>query len=419
MKKSSLLLLLILAMVKLQSQDFLITFTGSGASATVDSVKVENLTQGTHMTMAGGNQLNLVEHLTGMEQIMAADDNHLHIFPNPSNGEVVLQFNAKVNASAEIALFDISGRVVVKTQAFLTMGLQSFRIRGLRCGIYTVWIKSRSKDYFGKIINQGSSESTASISFVGKASGDKGHGEMKSTTAIIQMQYTTGDRLKFTGKSGIYATVHMAVPTASQTIAFNFVECTDWDNNHYAVVQINDQLWMAENLKTTKFNDGQPIPNVTNNAAWGSLTSPGFCWGNNDPANKDEYGGLYNWFAVNTGKLAPTGWRVPTVDEFFALRDYLGGESVAGGKMKSTTKWFDPNTGSTNESGFSSFPVDYRNYDGWIFWDPGSMASYWSSTGVDNQNANGSRLANDRADFTIWSPGVDKKYGYSIRCIHD
>ena len=112
---------------------------------------------------------------------------------------------------------------------------------------------------------------------------------------------------------------------------------TDIDGNVYHTVTIGTQTWMVENLKTTKYNDGTAIPLVTDSTAWLNLTTPGYCWYNNDAATyKNTYGALYNWFTVNTSKLAPSGWHVPTDAEWTTLITYLGGETVAGGQMKST-----------------------------------------------------------------------------------
>ncbi len=413
------LFLMIFTLLKLQAQDYLISFEGTGAATAVDSVKVENLTQGTSLTVNAGNQLQLLGTVSVTDPGAINNSRALLAYPNPSDGDALVKFEATAAGGATIELSDLTGRQVSSAESFFSIGPQSFSISGLKPGTYLVLVRSERYHYHGKIICRSTSGKNAQINLQGQSTVPPAKGNLKQASAIVVMQYNTGDLLKFTGRSGIHGTVYMNIPTSSKTITFNFIPCIDFDNNSYTIVQIDDQWWMAENLKTTTFNDGQSIPYVTNNAAWGNLTSPGFCWGNNNPSNKDEYGGLYNWFAVNTGKLAPTGWRVPTVDEFFALRDFLGGESIAGGKMKSTTKWFAPNTGGTNESGFSSFPVDYRNYDGFIFWNPGSMSSFWSSTGDDNLNAYGTRLAHDRAEFNIWDSGVDKNYGYSIRCILD
>ncbi len=193
---------------------------------------------------------------------------------------------------------------------------------------------------------------------------------------------------------------------------------TDIDGNSYKTVQIGTQVWMAENLKTTKYNNGTEIPLVTGGTEWGALTTPAYCWYNNDaPTNKEIYGAFYNWYTINTGNLCPSGWHVPSDGEWTALTDYLGGESIAGGKLKETgtTHWTSPNTGATNESGFTALPGGHRYWDG-TFDVIGMSCSWWSSTG----NAGYGWMRDmDYNLSSIRGGGVYKNYGYSVRCLQD
>ncbi len=203
----------------------------------------------------------------------------------------------------------------------------------------------------------------------------------------------------------------------------NEVKVTDIDGNVYHTGAIGTQVWMVENLKTTKFNDGSSIPLATDKTAWQSLT-PGYCWHENDTAAyKTTYGALYNWYAVNTGKLCPTGWHVPTDAEWTVLTTYLGGPLAAGGKMKApgtledgTGLWYSPNTGATNESGFTAVPAGGRNYDG-TFGDNGFASAWWSSSEYDKFFAMYCYLYFDISDIT--SDGYLKGCGRSVRCIRD
>jgi len=146
---------------------------------------------------------------------------------------------------------------------------------------------------------------------------------------------------------------------------------TDIDGNLYHTVTIGTQVWMVENLKTTRYNDGTAIPIVTGGSEWSKLSTPGYCWYNNDFATYGTtYGALYNWFTVdpdNPHEIAPAGWHVPSDTDWSVLIDYLGGDSVAGGKLKETGTiyWDSPNTGATNESGFRGLAAGIRNaFDG-------------------------------------------------------
>lgn len=193
---------------------------------------------------------------------------------------------------------------------------------------------------------------------------------------------------------------------------------TDIDGNVYNTVTIGTQVWMAENLKTTKYNDGTSIPNVTDNTAWKNLATPGYCWYNNLATYKDTYGALYNWFAVNTGKLAPTGWHVATDAEWTTLTTFLGGESVAGGKLKETgTTHWQINTGATNSSGFTALPGGIR-YSGGLFVGVGYNGNWWSSTDYGAGDYAWIRyLYNDSA--YVMRGYFYKLDGYSVRCVRD
>jgi uncharacterized protein (TIGR02145 family) len=178
----------------------------------------------------------------------------------------------------------------------------------------------------------------------------------------------------------------------------------------------------VENLKTTKYNDGTAIPLATDNIAWADLVAPGtpgYCWYNNDVANKATYGALYNYFAIRTGKLVPTGWHVPTHAEWDTLTKYLGGTNVAGGKLKETgtTYWHSPNTGATNETGFSAVGGGMRyDVDG-SFSSIGLLGKLWSST---PSNANHSwNLEMGCNDGTVYDAADGNGYGLSIRCIRN
>jgi uncharacterized protein (TIGR02145 family) len=193
----------------------------------------------------------------------------------------------------------------------------------------------------------------------------------------------------------------------------------DIDGNIYHTVTIGTQIWMVENLRTTRNNDGTSIPLVTDSTLWSNLSTPGYCWYNNDALTyKNNYGALYNWYEVNTGKLAPKGWHVPTDDEWTILANYLGGDSIAAGKMKETgsSHWFSPNFNATNESGFTAIPGGYHDIIGGYGGMHG-QANFWSTTesiygvawcrGIVYYKTNLERGLTEKGD------------GLSVRCLKD
>lgn len=127
-------------------------------------------------------------------------------------------------------------------------------------------------------------------------------------------------------------------------------------------VSIGTQVWMIKNLSTTKYRNGDVIPQVTDPVQWSTLTTGAWCYYENNPANEAIYGKLYNWYAVNDLRgLAPVGWHIPTQSEYQTLQSCLGGGAVAGGKMKTLSLWAAPNAGADNSSGFTAYPAGYRN----------------------------------------------------------
>ena len=193
----------------------------------------------------------------------------------------------------------------------------------------------------------------------------------------------------------------------------------DIDGNYYKIITIGTQVWMAENLKTTKYNDGTSIPLVTDVTEWSGLSGPGYCWYNNDDKTyKDTYGALYNWYTVNTDNLCPSGWHVSTDEEWTVLIDYLGGKNEVGGKLKETgtTHWDSPNTGATNETGFTGLPGGFRLSSG-DFNNIGDSGFWWSATEIGNTTAWRRKLS--RSSTSVYRDGSNKEFGFSVRCLRD
>jgi uncharacterized protein (TIGR02145 family) len=198
----------------------------------------------------------------------------------------------------------------------------------------------------------------------------------------------------------------------------------DQDGNAYRVVTIGTQIWFGENLKTTILNNGLAIQYISGGNDWANSKTPAYCWFNNDEAGfKSQYGALYNWYAVNTGKLCPAGWHVPDINEFTILITYLGGESIAGGKLKEAgiTNWAYPNLGATNGSGFTALPGGgrYNIYsEPGVFSDLGYGCYIWSATETtDGFYASSYDMVFNKDVIT--KNEYDKLDGGAVRCIKD
>jgi len=202
----------------------------------------------------------------------------------------------------------------------------------------------------------------------------------------------------------------------------NLETITDIDGNAYHIVTIGTQTWMVENLKTTKYRDGTNIPSVTENAAWAALKTGACCDYNNEASMSKKYGKLYNMYAIaDSRNLAPAGWHVANDSDWIILTTFLGGDSIAGGKLKETgtTHWTSPNVGATNEVVFTALPGGYRQQNG-EFGGIGNYSYFWSPATSDYSGA-----------FIPCYRGIFHKYvyiyrfevywqsGFSVRCVRD
>jgi uncharacterized protein (TIGR02145 family) len=201
----------------------------------------------------------------------------------------------------------------------------------------------------------------------------------------------------------------------------------DVDGNRYRTVQIGTQVWMAENLRTTRFRDGSDIPYVTKYGAWTELSTPAYSWYNNDSANREVYGALYNWYTVQSNALCPEGWHLPGDEEWKALRAYLGEDGFAGDALKEegTRLWKSPNEGADNATGFSALPGGYRSYDGTFnllhsdgyWWTATESVWYRESLDAPLTKAFYRNLRYDGRD--LYRYATEKSNGFSVRCVRD
>ena len=431
----------------IHAQDYQISFTGTGESNDVDSVKVENLTQCTSLNLSGSDILHLVTSV-GIDEPEAGAENMMHISPNPTTGFCVIDFEAIAKGKATIGLYEITGKSVLQIQELLTKGHQIYEISGISNGIYTLKVESEAYHYNSKIVsinkNFGKTEikhlETLPNTFQQNTDGNKE--SLKRDKSLINMQYTTGNLLKLTGKSGDFRTVFMLVPTINQTVTFNFVACTDADGKSYSVVQIGPQLWMAENL-----NAGTYVPITTP-----QVSGTKFCMDVNGQADPNcPMGGLYEFANLMQGAtqcngtgpppndrcltpvkgLCPNGWHIPSHYEWTTLEKNAGSNPGAfpydlstisllgtdeGGNLKETctSYWWSPNAGATNLSGFSGLPGG----DTWngVFEDFGQSGYFWTSTEplffAWVHALNYSLTVVGRSSYAIES-------GFSVRCVMD
>jgi uncharacterized protein (TIGR02145 family) len=417
-------------------QDYLITFTAKGASNSIDSILVENVTQRKSITIGGTDLLRLQKTVTTDAQRFNHHDKNLRIYPNPIVEYAKVEFYSPVSGNVSIDLFDISGQQKFTMKKEMDMGINSFFLSGLEKGFYSIRIHSTAYNYSGKIVSCSEIESVEKVSINNFTNNNTTTPNFKSAEAEIRMQYNANNQLRFTAFSGNFATIISDVPSESKTIDFEFFDSKDADNNVYKVVQLGTQFWMAENLRTTTYNDKSKITIETDDVKWETLTTPAYCWYNNDKNTYGEkYGALYNWYAVNTGKLCPTGWHVPSDEEWTVLSTYLetkgfgykGSNKDIAKSMATVWGWNNEDTEDgdvgyepekNNASGFSGPPAGVRGgrvgmgYYG--YWAMGSRAQWWSST-EDNATAFTRHFFYYQSVLNRFYSG--KSVGFPVRCV--
>ena len=428
-------LTLLFSSVNVSALNYSISFSGFGASNTIDSVKVQNITKGTSVTLPTGYVLELADASTAAAKLNAGIES-ISIYPNPIHTSSTLTFTLTKGGITQIMAYSMDGRKVLEFSGHLEEGKNSFQL-GLPAGIYSIQINGNGFRYNTKVISQSLLNNPPRILLNGLITNTRMQKAKTSGSTILF--YTAGDQLLYMAYSGIYSTVVTDKPTTSKIINFEFVECKDADNNNYGVVRIGDQIWMLENLKTTKYNDGTVIPNATDSTTWANTVNNSFCWYNYDVKNKDVNGALYNWYCVGTSKLAPKGWHVAYDEEWTVLENYLIANgynydgTTIGNKiaksLSSSSRWQQSLGSDTiigaiannlvlnNSSGFSAVPAGalYGSFGPGGGLNVGYVNYWWTASAQNNNKAWSRDLCEN---FTGTYRYYDSfKYGKSVRCI--
>lgn len=408
-------------------QNYDVTFAGTGESVSVTTVIVENLTTGEKLQLNGTDVLRLTLP-TSVNNAEGSEGSGLRFFPNPMTEYSVLEVISPVAGEASVSILDLSGKLIISKTIFFNNATRVLRLSGLGNGLYIVDIKGSNYRMSGKLLCTASQTGTPDIKLMstsGIASGEeKELTEEKGISTIVDMPYNQGEIIKFLGVSGDFSTVATSVFTSGKLISFKFVRCQDGDNRNYPVVEIGSQIWMAVNLRSKTYSNGELI-GTTDPATLNitSLTNPKYEWvynGYQIVVDTALIGRLYSWHAaVDNRKLCPTGWHLPQQSEWNTLFTSIGGANVAGGKLKESglTHWSTPNTGATNESGFTALPNGSRSPSG-SFINLKTFCYLWSATERDNTYAWYCGLTyNGATGYT--DINTAKSVGLGVRCIKD
>ncbi len=414
-----------------------LTFTAQYQTQYVmlDSIYIENLTQGGDTTLYAPDTLLVLDFVTGV----AANTTFNKGFrlsqnrPNPFAEKTIISIFLPEADHLQVSVVNLLGQKVAFFENSLDAGNHSFVFYPGEDRYYFLTATANGLTKTIKMVSLNNhSGKYCSLSYVGTVETPD---EYKSIQETYDFGYSLGDLLRFTGfaknPSDIMGSdVIDATPAGNEEYMFEIIEgipcpgapAVTYEGQTYNTVQIGDQCWFKENLNVGTMIDGSD--NQTNN----NLIEK-YCY-NDDPANCATYGGLYQWDEMmqyttqqGTPGICPTGWHLPTDAEYTALTDFLGGESIAGGKMKSTGTieastglWFTPNTSATNQSGFTALPGGNRDYNA-SFGYLGHDAYFWSST-ENGTDYTWLRSLFYNSAYVVRGFGSNN-HGFSSRCVKD
>ncbi len=434
-----------------QNQSITLKFTAENnvEHVALNSILIENLTRGGEM------QLNYPDTVVTFDFNVGISENTIHsesVFklsqnePNPFESTTRFSIDLLADELIHVQISDITGKILVSSEYSLSRGLHNFEFSSESANIYFLTVRNNVCSKTIKMFDAGICNRASPKWRLDYNSGKQGSEMNKNTLHSKSFEFLPGDILQYTGTSAIGNRTFYDTPLSDNTYTFvygNVTPCpgmptvTDIDGNIYNTVLVGNQCWMHENLKTTTYNNGTAIPNVTSNGEWTSLTSGAFVWYDNNESWKNIYGGLYNWFATTDDDgLCPEGWHVPTYDDWMELIFFMGGmESPYGNELKSCRQENSPLGGSCNTSnhprwkedtysgnygtdtyGFSTLPAGVRNYYG-SFFSMGDLSLYWSQNEGEYDGGIGVRL--HFYEGLIEMPETDKQNGQSVRCIKD
>ncbi len=429
--------------------EFTFTAENDGQNVPLDSILIENLSQGGDTTLyAPDTVLTILCDISKISDKKAVNGNVFSVsqnYPNPFNKKTMVNLYLPKKEHIKITVRDILNREVAKYENILTLGNHSFTFYpgNEKCYLLTVSGDQTSKTI--KMLNASNNTTNGAkckIVYDGFKNDDS---NLKTMRSVKGFEFSLGDKMKYTSYSDIGERVIIDWPTGSKFYTFYYTPyqgnpcygmptVMDIDSNVYHTVQIGFQCWMAENLKTTRYRNGTPIPYVPSNVEWVYLNTGAYAWPSNNASWKDAYGALYNWYTiVDTNGLCPEGWHVPTDNEWTIMTNYIGGtNSPHGNELKSCRQVNSPLGGEcntamhprwdafgeygTDDYWFSGLPAGFRDSEA-TFFGFGVFGGWWSSS----EDTYGSPLnwSLYKNSSMIGIIATSSQHAFSVRCIKD
>ncbi len=418
------------------SQNYYLNFFAGSDTNNIQSVFVKNLANDSSIMVTGEDVVNLIP--PSDLKFLGSSQSSFNVYPNPTTGDFFVNVNIPIVGNVEVEIYDISGKIVFHSYFNAEKTFYKIRFQGILSGIYFIVIRSDSFLFSERIIGIDNTLSEISMEIVESISSTEIDIKEKSKGLYI-LPYQFGDILLMTAMSEAGNKTNKTLIINNDgtltegdniSVFFNFYNCEDYEQREYTVVEIADKVWMAENINSTIFSDGQIIKQVGSDNTWQQLSTIAYCDYENSTNLSEDYGKLYNWYAVNySGGICPQGWHVATDADWLELENYLGISTTEINsigwrsdsdacllKESGILHWLSDPGEYTNLTGFSALPSGIRDLTG-TFRYRNKYTAWWTATESNQQNAWCRALRTDSCD--IYREDGKKTLGLSVRCVYD
>ncbi len=375
-----------------------------------ETVSVKNLKTGTTQLFENVDKVPFALKSQDLDSPISLET---QVYPNPAMDVVNIHFFNPSEGKVSIEVYTTTGQLLTCAACVLSQGRQLALLTGVPSGIAIIRVTNGNQVTSSKLVISTEKQSMPSITFVGSADVER-----QKSGDVNSVEYTEGDRFLVTATQNGQTHSFSYAPYTDAIVEIDFPVCSDGNGNQYHTVQIGTQVWMAQNLRTTAFSDGEEILNVVNKQAWRKLSSAACAAYENNYEKSTQFGLLYNGFAaVDERNVCPVGWRVPSDDDWAVLQQYMDDNQYstsAGNMLIAESEW---QKSGHDVFGFGAVPAGLRYAHNGEFGHAGIHGRWWTSTKSESGKI-WNRYINSDKDF-LGRGEYNPVYGYSIRCVKD